>query len=72
MGERLGRGQTLAQAEAEMVMVSEGVRAARMFRNLFAGKNLEAPFVAALCALLDEGASDEGASIKEFLERLKL
>ena len=67
MGERLGRGQTLAQAQEEMVMVSEGVRAARMFRNLFAGKNLEAPFVAALCALLDEGAS-----IEEFLEHLKL
>ncbi len=62
MGERLGKGQTLAEAEADMVMVSEGVRAARMFKNLFAGKDIDAPFVDAVCALLDEGAS-----IDEFL-----
>ena len=64
MGERLGKGQTLEQAEAEMVMVSEGVRAARMFKKLLAGKGIEAPFVGTVCALLDEGAS-----IDEFLER---
>lgn len=64
MGERLGKGQTLAEAEGEMVMVSEGVRAARMFKNLFAGKGVAAPFVNAVCALLDEGAS-----IDDFLER---
>lgn len=62
MGERLGKGQTLAEAEADMVMVSEGVRAARMFKKLFAGKHIEAPFVDAVCALLDEGAT-----IDEFL-----
>ncbi len=65
MGERLGRGQTLAQAEAEMVMVTEGVRAARMFSRLFASRQLAAPFVAAVCALLD-GA----AGIDEFLDRV--
>ncbi|MBT7370249.1 MAG: hypothetical protein HN816_06350, partial [Gammaproteobacteria bacterium] len=64
MGERLGKGQALAQAESEMVMVSEGVRAARMFGHLFAGKGIDAPFVDAVCALLDEGAS-----IGEFLEK---
>jgi len=64
MGERLGKGQSLAEAEAAMVMVSEGVRAARMFKNLFAGKGIDAPFVDAVCALLDEGAS-----IDQFLER---
>jgi glycerol-3-phosphate dehydrogenase (NAD(P)+) len=64
MGERLGKGQTLEEAEAAMVMVSEGVRAARMFKNLFAGQGIEAPFVDAVCALLDEGAT-----IDEFLER---
>jgi len=64
MGERLGMGQTLKQAESEMVMVSEGVRAARMFKNLFSDKGIEAPFVDAVCALLDEGAS-----IEEFLEK---
>ena len=65
MGERLGKGQTLAEAEAEMVMVSEGVRAARMFKNLFASKDIQAPFVEAVCSLLDEGAS-----IDQFLERV--
>ena len=65
MGERLGKGQTLKEAEAEMVMVSEGVRAARMFSNLFAGKSIDAPFVNAVCALLDEGAS-----VDDFLERI--
>ena len=64
MGERLGKGQTLAEAEGEMVMVSEGVRAARMFKKLFESKGLEAPFVDAVCALLDEGAS-----IDDFLSR---
>lgn len=53
MGERLGRGQTLAEAEGEMVMVSEGVRAARMFKVLFAKAGLSAPFVDTVCALLD-------------------
>ena len=64
MGERLGMGQTLKEAESEMVMVSEGVRAARMFKSLFSDKGIEAPFVDAVCALLDEGAS-----IEEFLKK---
>ena len=64
MGERLGMGQTLKEAESEMVMVSEGVRAARMFKNLFSDKGIEAPFVDAVCVLLDEGTS-----IEEFIEQ---
>ena len=64
MGERLGRGQTLEQAQKEMVMVSEGVRAARMFKQLFASKGIDAPFVTAVCDLLN-GVD----SIDEFLER---
>lgn len=65
MGERLGQGQTLAEAEAEMVMVSEGVRAARMFKNLFSTKSIVAPFVGAVCDLLDERAT-----IDEFLDKV--
>lgn len=57
MGERLGTGQSLAEAQGEMVMVSEGVRAARMFQPLFANAGLEAPFVDAVCGLLDDGLS---------------
>ena len=55
MGERLGKGQTLAEAEGEMVMVSEGVRAARMFKVLCANADVAAPFVAVVCGLLDDG-----------------
>jgi glycerol-3-phosphate dehydrogenase (NAD(P)+) len=57
MGERLGSGQSLAQAEADMVMVSEGVRAARMFNIMFAARDIHAPFVSAVFGLLDEGVS---------------
>ena len=65
MGERLGLGQTLAAAERDMVMVSEGVRAARLFRTLFASKAIAAPFVDAVCALLDEGTT-----IEEFIDKV--
>ena len=65
MGERLGRGQSLAEAEADMVMVSEGVRAARMFKELFATAGLSAPFVDTVCALLDNEVDIDG-----FLERV--
>ncbi|MCZ6712240.1 MAG: hypothetical protein O7B25_17900, partial [Gammaproteobacteria bacterium] len=44
---------TLAEAQGEMVMVSEGVRAARMFEKLFRNEGLSAPFVAAVTGLLD-------------------
>ncbi len=64
MGERLGKGQTLEQAQKEMVMVSEGVRAARMYKHLFAAKGIDSPFVDAVCDLLD-GID----SIDEFLEK---
>ncbi len=65
MGERLGKGQSLEEAQGEMVMVSEGVRAARMFQALFAAEGLAAPFVDTVCALLD-GEAD----IDAFLQRV--
>jgi len=65
MGERLGKGQSLSEAQAEMVMVSEGVRAARMFQGLFATAQQAAPFVDTLCGLLD-GQS----TIDEFLAQM--
>jgi glycerol-3-phosphate dehydrogenase (NAD(P)+) len=65
MGERLGKGQTLAEAEGEMVMVSEGVRAARLFQKLFSGAKLKAPFVDTVCEFLDTKIG-----IDEFLSRI--
>ncbi len=54
MGEMLGRGLTVEQALEEMIMVAEGVRAARMFRDRAEDMNLEIPFVKALNTLLDD------------------
>ena len=65
MGERLGKGQTLVEAEAAMVMVSEGVRAARMFKSLCSAQGAAAPFVGVVCGLLDDGTS-----IEEFLAQV--
>ena len=54
MGEKLGSGLTLEQALEEMVMVAEGVRAARMFRDRAIDMGIEIPFVKALNTLLDD------------------
>ena len=53
MGEKLGQGLSLEEALGEMVMVSEGVRAARMFKERGVDVGVELPFVAALNRLLD-------------------
>ncbi|HIG03062.1 MAG TPA: NAD(P)H-dependent glycerol-3-phosphate dehydrogenase [Candidatus Poseidoniales archaeon] len=53
MGEKLGTGLTLQQALDEMVMVAEGVRAARMFTERGNEMGLEIPFVKAVNTLLD-------------------
>ncbi|MDP6870585.1 MAG: NAD(P)H-dependent glycerol-3-phosphate dehydrogenase [Candidatus Poseidoniaceae archaeon] len=53
MGEKLGSGLTLEEALEEMVMVAEGVRAARMFRDRAEDMNIEVPFVKAINTLLD-------------------
>ncbi len=63
MGQRLGEGQTLAEAQGEMVMVSEGVRAARMFEKLFRNESHDAPFVASVTGLL-EGQLDVAAFLE--------
>ncbi len=53
MGEKLGSGLTLEEALEEMVMVAEGVRAARMFRDRAEDLGIDVPFVIALNTLLD-------------------
>ena len=52
-GELLGSGQRLDEALGSTVMVSEGVRATRMFAARAAAAGLAAPFVAGVLALLD-------------------
>ena len=52
-GELLGRGQALDQALGSTVMVSEGVRATRMFAARAAAAGISAPFVRRMAELLD-------------------
>ncbi len=59
MGEKLGSGLSLDQALDQMVMVAEGVRAARMFRDRAKDMELEIPFVNSLNLLLDGDVTAE-------------
>jgi len=59
MGEKLGSGLSLEEALDEMVMVAEGVRAARMFRDRAANMEMDIPFVESLNMLLDGNISAE-------------
>ncbi|MCY4563404.1 MAG: NAD(P)H-dependent glycerol-3-phosphate dehydrogenase [Gammaproteobacteria bacterium] len=52
-GELLGSGQRLDEALGSTVMVSEGVRATRMFAARAAAEGIDAPFVSGVLALLD-------------------
>ena len=64
--ERLGSGQSLEQATREMVMVSEGVSAARMFKKVFLSKRIESSFVDSVCDFLD-AKIDPDTLIQELL-----
>ena len=54
VGEQLGRGQTLEQALASMVMVAEGVHTARAARDLGRANGVELPITEQVCAMLFE------------------
>lgn len=58
-GELLGSGQDLQEALGSTVMVSEGVRATRMFAERARVEHLDAPFVATVLRLLDGELSAE-------------
>ena len=53
LGEKLGSGTSLEEALGEMHMVSEGVRAARMFLNRARRLEVNVPFLTSLGDLLD-------------------
>jgi len=59
MGEKLGKGLSLEEALDEMVMVAEGVRAAKMFNKRAHEDGFEVPFVSALVELLEGNISAE-------------
>lgn len=53
LGQKIGSGLPLADAQGEMNMVAEGVRAARMFRSEALARSVEHPFLDALVHVLD-------------------
>jgi glycerol-3-phosphate dehydrogenase (NAD(P)+) len=53
LGQKLGEGKSLKEGLAEMHMVAEGVRAARMFRKRASQVSCPAPFIESLNILLD-------------------
>ena len=57
MGEKLGTGLSVGEALAEMTMVAEGVRAAKMFIKRAEDENIDVPFTKAINKLL-EGTID--------------
>tara|TARA_A100001037_G_scaffold288343_1_gene298824 strand:+ start:541 stop:1590 length:1050 start_codon:yes stop_codon:yes gene_type:complete len=68
LGEKLGQGKSLEEGLAEMHMVAEGVRAARMFRKRAAQVGCYAPFTESLNKLLDGEISAEEC-VREMVEQ---
>lgn len=52
VGERLGRGETLSQIQADSHMVAEGVTTAKSIAAMAADLGVEMPIVSAVCAVL--------------------
>lgn len=57
VGERIGRGEPLAEVLDRMVMVAEGVHTARAARDLGRAHGVELPITDEVCAMLFEGRS---------------
>jgi glycerol-3-phosphate dehydrogenase (NAD(P)+) len=61
VGEELGRGKTLDEVLAGMVMIAEGIHTARAARDLGHAHGVELPITDQVCALLFEGRRPEVA-----------
>lgn len=68
LGEQIGRGRTLDEAEAEMQMVAEGVRTTQSVRDLARRHGIEVPITEAVYAVLFDGADPE-AKMQELMNR---
>lgn len=68
VGERLGRGETMADIEASMTMIAEGVFNARTARELAGHLGVSAPITEEVYAILYEGKSP-AASMEALLSR---
>ena len=60
LGQKIGRGQSLAEIEAGMDMVAEGVRTTRSVRRLARRHDVDVPITEAVHAVLFEGADPAG------------
>jgi glycerol-3-phosphate dehydrogenase (NAD(P)+) len=70
VGERLGRGESLEQVLAAMVMVAEGVHTARAARDLGRQRGVELPITEQVCALF-EGRDPQSALMALMTRDLK-
>lgn len=68
LGERLGRGESLAAVLASMSMVAEGVETARATQALARAHGVEMPITDAVCRILFDGKSPKEA-IQELMSR---
>ncbi len=68
LGRALGRGQTLSQALAGKVSVSEGVYTATAVRRVAEGKGVEMPICAAVCDVV-EGRVTVDDAIEQLMHR---
>ncbi len=68
LGEQIGRGRTLAEVEAEMSMIAEGVRTTRSVRDLAHRYGIEMPITEAVYAILFEQKNPDEA-VDELMTR---
>ncbi len=68
VGLALGEGQSLAQIEASMNQVAEGVRCARAVRALAQQLNVDMPITEAVCAVLFNGVAP-AAAVESLIRR---
>ncbi len=61
VGERLGRGETIAQIRASMVQVAEGVWTCETARQLALERGVEVPITAEVCAVIHHGKPPRAA-----------
>ena len=68
VGERIGKGETLAHILSDMVMVAEGVWTARAANDLAKRHGVEMPITRAVCEILDQG-KDPRLAVGELMQR---
>jgi glycerol-3-phosphate dehydrogenase (NAD(P)+) len=68
VGERLGRGESLAEITGSMKMVAEGIPTAKSAYDCARKRNIETPIIDQVYAVLYEGKAP-AQGLKELLQR---